>query len=225
MTTVHATYTTSDPTWWQRTAPLLGLTATGTPGHYAGSGLLTIRRASAGATPGSLALTVLVPDPEAILTTAKAPATVTNSTIEATDGTAITVSSAVEHSPTPTLSSGRTPVAIMPLWYSPTPEEPTAILTGLGLTPRLASDSGTWKDFLADGGGQVAWHRSPSVALELTLEHSGDLDAVAAQLTEAGVGATVVDEAYNRTLLVDTPDGHQLWVNGTQEDLYGYHRA
>lgn len=225
MTTVHAIYSTADLSWWQRVAPILGFSTTGEPGRYAGSGLLTVRPATEDAAPGATHLEMLVSDPGAILTAAEAVATVTDGTAQATDGTAITVSPAVENSRTPTLASGQTQVATMPIWYGPDAEEPTAILTGLGLQPRLASDSGNWKDFTADGGGQVAWHSTPSVALQLSLEHSGDLDALAARLTEEGVGATVVDEAYNRTLLVDTPDGAKLWVNGTQRDLYGYHHA
>ena len=225
MTTVHAVHTTSDLSWWQRVAPILGFSPTSAPGGYAGSGLLTVHHATEDSAPGATHLEILVSDPVAVLTAAEAVATVTDGTARATDGTAITVSAAVENSRTPMLASGQTPVAVMPIWYGPDPQEPTAILTGLGLQPRLASDSGTWNDFTADGGGQVAWHGAPSVALRLSLEQSGDLDALAARLTEEGVGATVVDEAYNRTLLVDTPDGEKLWVNGTQKDLYGYHHA
>ena len=224
MTTVHAVYTTADLSWWQRIAPILGLSPAGTPGHYAGSGLLTVRPATEETSPGTTHLEILLTDPRAALTAAEAVATVADGTVSATDGTAITVGPAVEHFPTPTLASGQTQVAILPIWYGPDPAEPIAILTGLGLQPRLASESGSWKDFTADGGGQVAWHHSPSVALELALEHSGDLDALADRITETGTGATVVDEAYNRTLLVDTPDGGRLWVNGTQTDLYGYRR-
>ena len=225
MTTVHAIYTTADLSWWQRVAPILGFSPAGAAGHYAGSGLFTVRPATEDAAPGDTHLEILVTDPVAVLTAAAAVATVTDHAARATDGTAITVSPAVENSRTPTLASGQTQVAIMPIWYGTDAEEPTAILTGLGLRPRLASDSGNWKDFTADGGGQVAWHGAPSVALQLSLEHSGDLDVLAARLTEEGVGASVLDEAYNRTLLIDTPDGEKLWVNGSQQDLYGYHHA
>ncbi|WP_147917024.1 hypothetical protein [Ruania zhangjianzhongii] len=225
MTTVHAVYTTTDLSWWQRVAPILGFSPTGEPGRYTGGGQLTVHETTEATAAGTTHLDILVTDPSAALATAETVATVAEPAVGATDGTTITVSPAVEDSPTPTLASGQTQVAIMPIWYGPDPDEPTAILTGLGLQPRLASDSGNWKDFTADGGGQVAWHRAPSVALELALEHSGDLDALSTRLSEAGVRATVVDEAYNRTLLVQIPDGHQLWVNGTQDDLYGYHCA
>ena len=223
MTTVHAHQHTDDPAWWERVAPILGLAATGEPNRYAGSGLLTVHEPSSDTRPGTTRLELLVPDPAATLTAAEAIATVIDGTIHATDGTTITVSAAVEHSRTPTLASGATQVAVMPIWYGPDDQQPVAILTGLGLAPRLAADAGSWRDFTADGGGQVAWQGAPSVALELSLEHSGDLDTLASRLTDEGVGASVVDEAYNRTLLVDTPDGGRLWVNGTQQDLYGYH--
>ena len=36
--------------------------------------------------------------------------------------------------------------------------------------------------------------------------------------------AEVVDEAYNRTLLVTTPEGAKLWINGAASDLHGCRR-
>lgn len=34
----------------------------------------------------------------------------------------------------------------------------------------------------------------------------------------------MIDEAYNRTVLVTTPKGARLTVNGAQTDLHGYTR-
>lgn len=236
MTIVRAIHYSSDPAWWQRVAPILGLSPTRGPGEFAGGGLLTVRDAeAAGREDGSTELELLVPDPAAALARAAAVASATNAgttqpgatqaTVRATDGQAITVSSAVERTAAPATAHHEGPVAVLPIWYGPDRIEPNAILTALGLLPRLASDTGTWLDFTADGGGHLAWHHSPTAGLELAFEHAGDLDALAGHLTEVGVGATVVDEAYNRTLLLTGPHGRQVWVNGTQRDLYGYSPA
>lgn len=240
MTLVHAVHYSSDPAWWQRVAPVLGFSPTTEPDVWAAGGLLTVRDAeAAGRTDGSTDIEVLVADPAATLAAAGQVATLAGSRVQATAGPEITVGSAVERNllrtdtVAPAGSSAvetlplttATAVAVMPIWYSPDAGEPVTIITALGLRARLASDSGGWQDFTADGGGQLAWHHAPSVGVELSMEHSGDLDALARTLTQAGVGAAVVDEAYNRTLLVDAPHGAKLWVNGTQEDLYGYTRA
>ncbi|WFR68355.1 hypothetical protein P9139_09170 [Curtobacterium flaccumfaciens] len=45
------------------------------------------------------------------------------------------------------------------------------------------------------------------------------------RLTEAGYEPRIIDEAYNRTLRIARPDGPDLWVNGAQQDLYGYTRS
>jgi len=224
VTIVHAVHHTSDISWWEQVLPVLGFSTTDHPGTWAGGGLLTIRQAGAADQDGATELEVLVPDPASALTAADKVAHTAQETVRATDGITITVSSAVDDLRTPTLDSGQTQVAVMPIWYSPDPDQPLAVLSALGLAPRLASDAGSWRDFTADGGGQVAWHGSPSVALQLSLEHSGDLDALVPALAEVGANATVVDEAYNRTLLIDAPHGAKLWVNGTQQDLYGYTR-
>ena len=42
------------------------------------------------------------------------------------------------------------------------------------------------------------------------------------RLDNASYAAEIVDEAYNRTLRVAGPDGQELWINGEQQDLYGY---
>lgn len=116
------------------------------------------------------------------------------------------------------------PVAVQPIWYQPVLDEPRRILEAIGLRPRISSDTGTWIDFTADGGGLVALHQHEEVRIDLSLEYAGDLDTLAELLTQAGLSPSVVDEAYNRTLLVGTPDGDQLWVNGQMDDLYGYAR-
>src|SRR5699024_11599408 len=85
-------------------------------------------------------LEVLVPDPASVLTAAGTVAQTAQETVQATDGTTITVSSAVDDLRTPTLDSGQTQVAVMQIWYSPDPQHPLAVLSALGLAPRLASE-------------------------------------------------------------------------------------
>jgi hypothetical protein len=58
----------------------------------------------------------------------------------------------------------------------------------------------------------------------LPIHYAPDLDHLASRLDAAGYAAGIVDEAYNRTLRVTDPDGVELWINGAQEDLYGYRR-
>lgn len=95
------------------------------------------------------------------------------------------------------------------------------LFRALGLQPRIEAVGGVWADFTADGGGLAALHQGePHV--ELAFEYAGDLDGLAARLNDAGYRAEIVDEAYNRTLRVAGPGGDELWVNGVQEDLYGY---
>lgn len=116
---------------------------------------------------------------------------------------------------------------------------------GLGLLPRLASERGDgWRDLaMPDGGGLVGLHRTDDLAspppppgpaspeselrevgVGLTFE-SVDVDAMVARVRDALPDAHVVDEAYNRTLLVPSPDGDTIWVNGQITDLYGYREA
>lgn len=61
--------------------------------------------------------------------------------------------------------------------------------------------------------------------MALSFEYAGELDQLAKRLTDAGHGESIVDEAYNRTLRVRTPDDWILWVNGPMTDLYEYRRA
>ena len=143
--------------------------------------------------------------------------------VTAASGARITVSGGARPA-----DSGAT--AVQPIWYQPDLGEPRRVLQALGLRPRIASDTGSWIDFTADGGGLLALHQDDRTRIELSLEYAADLDAVAdldalaERLTAAGHQASVIDEAYNRTLLVDTPDGDRLWVNGRLDDLYGYTR-
>lgn len=136
-------------------------------------------------------------------------------------------------------------LSVMPMLV--TSEVPAAAdwFVSWGLRRRVTSDGGGWSDLgMPDGGGLVGIHHADNlssapppeaptsgdgdlreVPVGLTFEHP-DVEALLQRLLDAGLdGAHVVDEAYNRTLLVPCPDGETIWVNGEQTDLYGYTRA
>ena len=142
----------------------------------------------------------------------------------------------------PSTAQGRpdADLAVMPMLV--TPEVSGAadwLATHLGLRRRISSEGGGWVDLaMPDGGGLVAIHHAGNlsseppeaapmgeIAVGLTFEHT-DVDALLERVRSAGLeDAHVVDEAYNRTLLVDCPDGETIWVNGAMADLYGYRRG
>ena len=98
----------------------------------------------------------------------------------------------------------------------------------LGLAARVESRRGGWLDLVA-GEGMVALHDaatsdSGGVAGQTRLSFEGaDLDALAARLADAGWSdAVILDEAYGRALGVTDPAGERLWVDGYNDDDYGY---
>jgi hypothetical protein len=98
----------------------------------------------------------------------------------------------------------------------------------LGLAPRVESRRGGWVDLVA-GAGMVALHDAAGSATggrpgQTNLSFEGaDLDALAARLSDAGWDdATIWDEAYGRVLSVTDPAGERLWVDGYNDDDYGY---
>ncbi|MEJ1086867.1 hypothetical protein WDU99_00885 [Microbacterium sp. Mu-80] len=118
-------------------------------------------------------------------------------------------------------------VSVQPIWFQDDISEARSILEALGLRAGIAADRGGWVEMHADGGGSVGIHsasgRSDGTGegIGLSLLATGDLDALAASLSDAGFTASVVDEAWARTIRVAHP---QVWINGTQDDLHGYHR-
>lgn len=230
MITVQPIRRTSRPAEWQRLAQELGLVAAFPPGpqwsEFTGNGILAIHHADPGDLhDGTSDFHLLSDDLDTVqarlLSTGVRVQRTTPEdigpmlTVTASSGAAITISGGAR-----LVDSG--PLAVQPIWYQADLSEPRHILQAIGLTPRIASNAGTWIDFTADGGGQAALHCDNTFRVELTLEYTGDLDAVAERLTAAGFPAAVIDEAYNRTLRVTTPDGDELWINGERDDLYGY---
>ncbi len=136
-------------------------------------------------------------------------------------------------------TDGGDALSVMPMLV--TTDVPAAAdwFTAWGLRRRISSDGDGWVDLDApDGGGLVGIHLAsnltqgpppqappPELAVGLTFE-SSDVDAMLTRVHANGLeDAHVVDESYNRTLMVGCPDGDTIWVGGEQTDLYGYSRA
>ncbi|GAA1866692.1 hypothetical protein GCM10009715_12380 [Paeniglutamicibacter psychrophenolicus] len=115
-------------------------------------------------------------------------------------------------------------LAVLALWNTPDVPGASSTLANIGAKPDTTSNGGAWAQYRAKHGGFVAAHAGASRGIELSLEYSGKLEALADRLSSAGIEAQLVDEAYGRTLLVEHPDGAQLWINERQQDLYGYSR-
>lgn len=232
--TVQQIQYTTDPPAWHALARGLGLEplpgGTDAWSEFAGDGLLAIHRVDSPADERT-ELNLLSDGPEALDALERAlvgaGASVRRTVLDdigpllVVDGplpmTATTSGSAA--------ASTSSPLRAMPIWYGDDLSAQAAAAEAAGLRRRLASDSGVWIDFTAVGGGALALHRAEQHGVELSFEYSGDLDALASRLTEAGYEPRIIDEAYNRTLRIARPDGPDLWVNGAQQDLYGYTRS
>lgn len=232
--TVQPIQYTTDPSAWHALARGLGLQPL--PGgdnvwsEFAGDGVLAVHRVDTVAEERTEI--VLLTDTPAALddlerTLAAAGAAVRRTVLDDI-GPLLVVDGPLPMSATTTASataSTSSPMTVMPIWYGADLTAQAGVAEAVGLRRRLTSDSGVWADFTAAGGGALALHRADQRGVELSFEYSGDLDALATQLTEAGFEPRILDEAYNRTLRVARPDGPDLWVNGVQQDLYGYTRS
>ncbi|MBK7819868.1 MAG: hypothetical protein IPJ61_02025 [Tessaracoccus sp.] len=230
MITVQLIYYTSHTRQWRALARALGLTPPFTPGEdwaeFEGGGILAIHYADGGRV-GTADLHFLVDDLDATEARLRDAGLTVESTMLNDVGPLLTITAAsgatISASAGARVANSGT-LAVQPIWFQADLDEPRRILETLGLRARLASDSGGWIEFEADGGGSAALHAGDAPTIGLSLECTGDLDDLARRLTDSGFAATVVDEAYNRTLRVVTPDGDELWINGAMDDLYGYTR-
>jgi hypothetical protein len=129
---------------------------------------------------------------------------------------------------TVTVSAGSGPIAggavgVQPIWFQDDVTEARSILEALGLRAGIAADRGGWVELHGDGGSVGVHHGEPRI--ELSFQAQGEVDELAQRLRDAGVAASVVDEAYARTIRLPDPDGGEdICINGTQDDLHGYHR-
>jgi hypothetical protein len=120
------------------------------------------------------------------------------------------------------------PVAVLrPVRFTDDVDAMRAFLELLGLASRIESERGGWVDMVA-GSGMVALHdaatsatggRPGQTSVSFEVEHA---DVFAARLRDAGVDATIYDEAYGRVLQLRLPDGAHVVVDERQSDLYGY---
>lgn len=115
---------------------------------------------------------------------------------------------------------------VQPIWFATDLDEPRRILEALGLRAFISADGGGWTEMVSDAGN-VGLHLadSPTVGLSFVAD---DLHAIAERLRAAGYDATIVDEAFGRTVRLPSPEegegGDEVWINEPQRDLYGYHQ-
>ena len=216
---------------WHRLAGALGLTPPHEPtpawGEFDGDGVLAVHHTNEEHVPGRVGIHLLVDDLDEVARAVSdfdaARGTLEGLgeilTVRAASGVAVTVSAGARAA-----RSGE--VAVLPIWFQADLDEPRRILEALGLRPRIVSDRGGWVELVADGGGLVALHHGDEPRTGVSFLASGDLDALASRLRGAGLDAAVIDESYARTIRVPDPDGgEEIWINGIQEDLYGYTRV
>lgn len=232
MITVQPIRYTSRPAEWHHLAQALGLRPAFPPqadwSEFDGQGVLAIHRAEAGGERDGLTEFHLLTDDLTGVRDRLSAAGVEVQidvlddigelvTIRTPRSGAISVSGGARTTP----SDG---LAVMPICYATELSGPERVLEAIGLGPRIASNSGGWVDFTADGGGLAALHEGGSPGVELSFEHSGDLNDLSGRLAAAGYRPRLIDEAYARTLRVDSPDGDEVWINSVQDDLHGYTR-
>ncbi len=233
MISIQAVYFTSRTREWHRFAEALGLEPR-LPldpewSEFGGDGVLAIHHADTGSPEaGTTKLQLVVDELDDLRTKWRAAnIAIEESTLagvgevataRSTSGVEVSAIAVMEHRP----QSGS--LSVMPILYQLDLDDVERILTAAGLSVRIRSTNRIWTDLEADAGGLVGLHTGTS-RIELSFEYAGDLVKLAASINDAGYHADVIDEAYNRTLVVATPDNWTLRINGTQDDLHGYTRA
>lgn len=216
---------------WHALARALGLAPAAEPdetwAEFDGGGVLAVHAATPDHTDGTVDLHLLIDDLDAA-EHALAGRDVTRTRMEGVgDLLIVRAASGVTVSASVGARSTSGDVSMQPVWFQDDTAEARSILEALGLRAELAADRGGWVELRADGGGTVGVHPASGRAegtgtgIGLSLLTAGDLDALVARLTDAGFEASVIDEAYGRTLRLADPE---VWINGVQDDLYGYHR-
>ncbi|BDZ37965.1 hypothetical protein [Microbacterium suwonense] len=225
MTTVQQIVYARHPERWHALAVALGLVSPHPPepgwAEFDGGGILAIHRENDDHSDGTVDLHLLVDDldaAEAALDDRDVTRTVMEGVgemllVRAASGIEISVSEGTR------TTSGQ--VAVQPIWFQEDVVEARSILEAVGLRADIVADRGGWVELRGGGGGSVGVHGASEPSIGLGFLAHGDLDALAMQLTDAGFEASVVDEAYARTVRVADPE---VWINGIQADLYGYHR-
>lgn len=228
MTVIQQILYTERPEQWWTLAEVLGFAAPFPPtpawGEFHADGVLAVHGATAEHRAGTTDIHVVVADLDAAAS-ALAAFTIERLTMDgvgeilvvrAASGVSVTVSEGA-------VQRGVGDIAVQPIWFQHDLAEPRAILEMLGLRGGITSDRGGWVEMLADGGSVGLHAGGPSIGL--SFEARGDLDELTSRLRDAGFAASVVDEAFARTIRIPDPDGgEEIWINGVQDDLHGYHR-
>lgn len=220
---------------WHALAEALGLVALypASPdwGEFGGDGVLAVHRAHEERPAGAVDMNLIVDDLEAA-ERALAGFSVTRDTMDMV-GEYLTVRTA-SGAEIPVFS-GAIPlegeITVQPIWFHEDIAEARTILEALGMRVNITADRGGWVDMRADAGA-IGVHsvsgrsEGSGPGIGLSFEASGDLDALAARLADVGFAASVLDEAYGRSLRVADPDGGaDVWIHAEQDDLHGYRRG
>lgn len=233
MISIQAVYFTSRTQEWHRFAEALGLRPW-LPldlewSEFDGDGVLAIHHADpAGPAAGTTKLQLIVDQLDDIETSWRAANVAVQRSTLAGVGEMITARSTSGTEVSAIAAARRRPrwgsLSVMPIVYQLDQNDPERILKAAGLSVRIRSTNGIWADLQADGGGLVGLHTGTQ-QIELSFEYAGNLEEFATSINDAGYHAEVIDEAYDRTLVVNTPDEWALRINGGQDDLHGYIRG
>jgi hypothetical protein len=221
VTAVLATVRTERVVEWATLLTSIGLRRDDSGRWFTGDGVVALDYSDQGE---DIALSILVPSVSDATATLSAAGIVT--TMEHDTRVAVRPASGppIELAPAVT-ESATDPLRVMPIWYAPELSEARTILDALALRETIRADSGVWIEFEAPTGGIVALHSDPQPRVELAFSYRGNLDVLRDEIRRSGFTADVVDEAYNRTVHVQTPSGAALHINGPIDDLYGFHRV
>ncbi len=224
-TTVQQIVYSRHPERWHALAEALGFVAPYPPepdwAEFDGGGVLAVHRENDDHPDGTVDLHLLVDDLDAAQQ-ALAGRDVARTTLEGVgDMLLVRLASGLGISVSAGARATTGPMAVQPILFQEDVAEARGVLEELGLRADIVADRGGWVELHAPGGGSVGVHGASEPAAGLGFLADGDLDALAVRLRDAGFEASVVDEAYARTVRIAEPEA---WINGVQTDLYGYHR-
>lgn len=228
MTVVQQILYTEQPERWWALAEALGFVAPYPPApewaEFHADGVVAVHAATEELRPGRTDIHLIVEDLDAAASALRAfdvaPTTMEGVgamlVVRAASGISISVAEGA-------VQRGVGDIAVQPIWFQEDLAEPRAILEALGFRAGITADRGGYVEMLCDGG--IVLLHSGDPRLGLSFEARGDLDALTSRLQDAGFEASVVDEAFARTVRIADPDGgDEVWINGVQDDLHGYHR-